>query len=53
MAKIPKNLFKGLKDLAESDKKDDSKHERTLGAVAKIPIATTFDGLAELDFVDY
>ena len=39
--------------MADNDKKDDFKHERMFGRVAKTPIANTFGELVEMDFVDY
>ena len=52
-AKIPKKLFKKIKELGDNDKKDEFKKERMFGRVAKIPIADTFVELVEMDFVDY
>ena len=34
-------------------KKDDSAHERMFGRVSKIPIATAFSELVEIEFADY
>ena len=51
--KIPKKLFKKIKELAGSDKKGDFKQERMFGRVEEIPIANTFNELVAMDFVDY
>ena len=48
-----KKVSRGIKEIAESDKRDDFKQERMFGRVAKIPIANTFNELSEIDFVDY
>ena len=50
---IPKRLFEKIKEMADSDKKDDFKQERMVGRVAKMPISNTFSELVEMDFVDY
>ena len=52
-SKVPQKLFRGIKILAENDKKDEFKQERMFGRVAKIPISNTFNELVEMDFVDY
>ena len=52
-AKIPKKLFKKIKELGDNDKKDEFKQERMFGMVAKILIANTLNGLVAMDFVGY
>ena len=50
---IPKKLFREIQEISESDKMDDFKQERMFGRVAKMPIANTFNELADMDFVDH
>ena len=52
-AKVAQKLFRGIKILAENDKKGEFKQERMFGRVAKIHIANTFNELVGMDFVDY
>ena len=42
-----------LRNVAGGDKRGDFKREMMCGRVAKIPISNTFDGLVDMDFVDY
>ena len=53
MAEIPKKLFREIENIAESDKWGDFKQEMMLGRVAKIHIANTFNGIVDMDFLDY
>ena len=52
-AKVPKKPFRGIKAIGGNGKKGDFKQGRMFGRVAKIFTANTFNGLVEMDFVDY
>ena len=52
-AKTPGKLFKKIKELEDNDKRMILRKKECLGGYQKIPIASTFDELVEMDFSDY
>ena len=51
-ANTPKKLFRNIREMAEVDNEIEFKPERMFGGVAKLQIRSTFNELADMNFVD-